>query len=78
MEAFSRMGAPGAESVTEVDLDEEEEGEGATVVFPLRPGAQDCTYFLKTGRCKFAERCMFNHPPRQSGPQGGAAAGGAR
>ena len=30
--------------------------------FPLRPGEADCAFYLKTGRCKFGERCVFNHP----------------
>jgi serine/threonine-protein kinase/endoribonuclease IRE1 len=32
-------------------------------VFPERPGEPECTFYMKTGRCKFAERCVFHHPP---------------
>ncbi|OMO95002.1 hypothetical protein CCACVL1_05646 [Corchorus capsularis] len=29
---------------------------------PLRPYAEDCTFFVKTGNCKFGSNCKFNHP----------------
>lgn len=32
--------------------------------FPERPGAEECAFYLKTGRCKFGARCHFHHPPR--------------
>ncbi|XP_057970415.1 zinc finger CCCH domain-containing protein 43 [Malania oleifera] len=33
--------------------------------FPVRPGAEDCSYYLRTGMCKFGLNCRFNHPPRK-------------
>ena len=33
------------------------------IVYPRRPGAQDCEFYVKTGRCKFGVACHFNHPP---------------
>ncbi|KAL6280967.1 hypothetical protein ACE6H2_017848 [Prunus campanulata] len=30
--------------------------------YPLRPEAPDCSYYLKTGTCKFRSNCKFNHP----------------
>ena len=27
------------------------------------PGAENCSFFMKTGGCKFGETCKFNHPP---------------
>ncbi|XP_022545061.2 putative zinc finger CCCH domain-containing protein 9 [Brassica napus] len=30
--------------------------------YPVRPGKEDCSFYLKTGRCDFGERCRFNHP----------------
>ncbi|KAK4350620.1 hypothetical protein RND71_029933 [Anisodus tanguticus] len=33
--------------------------------YPLRPDAQDCPYYLKTGMCKFGSSCKFNHPSRR-------------
>jgi serine/threonine-protein kinase/endoribonuclease IRE1 len=32
------------------------------VEFPERPGAPECVFFVKTGRCKFGARCHFHHP----------------
>lgn len=31
-------------------------------LFPVRPGAEDCVYYMKTGTCKFGSMCKFNHP----------------
>lgn len=33
--------------------------------FPVRPEAEDCAFYLKTGTCKFGSNCKFNHPPRR-------------
>ncbi|CAN6712414.1 unnamed protein product [Malus baccata var. baccata] len=30
--------------------------------YPMRPEAEDCSYYLKTGSCKFGSNCKFNHP----------------
>ncbi|MED6167559.1 hypothetical protein PIB30_003937 [Stylosanthes scabra] len=30
--------------------------------FPERPGEPECSYFLKTGDCKFKSNCKFHHP----------------
>ncbi|KAH9622592.1 hypothetical protein KSS87_004970 [Heliosperma pusillum] len=47
---------------------EEEHGEydneGKNQVYPLRPHAADCSYYIKTGSCKFGQNCRFNHPSR--------------
>lgn len=45
----------------------EQEGDGTRGVgwkseFPVRPEAQDCAFYLKTGTCKFGSTCKFNHP----------------
>ena len=32
------------------------------VVYPERPGAPECGFYVKTGRCKFGGRCHFHHP----------------
>ncbi|GMI76722.1 hypothetical protein like AT3G48440 [Hibiscus trionum] len=35
--------------------------------YPVRPEAEDCAYFIKTGVCKFGFNCKFNHPiPRKN------------
>ena len=33
--------------------------------YPVRPEAEDCAFYLKTGTCKFASNCKFNHPVRR-------------
>ncbi|XVF54612.1 hypothetical protein PTKIN_Ptkin05aG0195800 [Pterospermum kingtungense] len=33
--------------------------------FPVRPDAEDCAYYMKTGFCKFESHCKFNHPLRR-------------
>ncbi|OAY30751.1 zinc finger CCCH domain-containing protein 43 isoform X2 [Manihot esculenta] len=30
--------------------------------YPVRPEAEDCSYYMKTGTCKFGSNCKFNHP----------------
>ncbi|XP_010420624.1 PREDICTED: zinc finger CCCH domain-containing protein 58-like isoform X1 [Camelina sativa] len=30
--------------------------------FPLRPGEKECSYFMRTGQCKFGSTCRFHHP----------------
>ncbi|XP_022737036.1 LOW QUALITY PROTEIN: zinc finger CCCH domain-containing protein 67-like [Durio zibethinus] len=35
--------------------------------YPVRPEAEDCAYYMKTGLCKFGSNCKFNHPvPRKN------------
>jgi len=31
-------------------------------VYPVRPGAEDCSFYMRTGSCKFGSSCKFNHP----------------
>ncbi|KAK9278571.1 hypothetical protein L1049_028143 [Liquidambar formosana] len=33
--------------------------------YPVRPDAEDCSYYLRTGTCKFGSNCKFNHPVRR-------------
>ncbi|KAG6683859.1 hypothetical protein I3842_12G033400 [Carya illinoinensis] len=33
--------------------------------YPVRPEAEDCAFYLKTGTCKFGPNCRFNHPVRR-------------
>ena len=35
-------------------------------LYPLRPYAEDCTYYVRTGMCKFGLNCRFNHPVRRT------------
>ena len=47
----------------------------AGVLHPIRPGAEKCAFFLKTGNCKFGETCKFDHPPEMLGVGSAGAAG---
>ncbi|ESQ48762.1 hypothetical protein EUTSA_v10020494mg [Eutrema salsugineum] len=33
-----------------------------SAIYPQRPGQSECDYYMKTGECKFGERCRFHHP----------------
>ncbi|KAL7152838.1 hypothetical protein ABFS83_04G125200 [Erythranthe nasuta] len=33
--------------------------------YPSRPDAEDCSFYMKFGSCKFGQSCKFNHPPRR-------------
>jgi hypothetical protein len=30
--------------------------------YPVRPGQGDCSFYMKTGQCKFGATCKWNHP----------------
>ncbi|CAL0299978.1 unnamed protein product [Lupinus luteus] len=34
-------------------------------VYPERPGEPDCSYYIRTGLCRFGATCRFNHPPNR-------------
>ncbi|KAL9314039.1 hypothetical protein ACSQ67_019491 [Phaseolus vulgaris] len=40
----------------------DERSSGRAQQYPLRPEAEDCAFYLKTGTCKFGFNCKFNHP----------------
>ncbi|OIW08106.1 hypothetical protein TanjilG_06649 [Lupinus angustifolius] len=40
----------------------------AETTYPQRPGQIECDYYMKTGICKFGERCKFHHPIDRSAP----------
>ncbi|XAR67231.1 hypothetical protein NMG60_11001907 [Bertholletia excelsa] len=40
----------------------------ASTIYPQRPGQIECDYYMKTGECKFGERCKFHHPIDRSAP----------
>ncbi|KAL2459510.1 zinc finger CCCH domain-containing protein 67 [Forsythia ovata] len=39
---------------------------GRKKLSPMRPNAEDCTYYMKTGSCRYGFSCKFNHPPRRN------------
>ncbi|RVW68971.1 Zinc finger CCCH domain-containing protein 67 [Vitis vinifera] len=44
--------------------------EETEIQYPLRPYAQDCPYYVRTGSCKFGLNCKFNHPVTRTGQVG--------
>ncbi|KAM0858719.1 hypothetical protein ACQ4PT_047646 [Festuca glaucescens] len=36
------------------------------IAYPQRPGETVCDFYMKTGYCKFLERCKFHHPVDRS------------
>lgn len=42
-------------------------GLGPTI-YPQRPGQMECDFYMKTGECKYGERCKFHHPVDRSAP----------
>ncbi|KAK8961247.1 hypothetical protein KSP40_PGU008246 [Platanthera guangdongensis] len=34
--------------------------------YPEHPGEPDCTYYLRTGLCRYGITCRFNHPPNRN------------
>lgn len=34
--------------------------------YPERPGQPECSYFLKTGDCKFKSNCKYHHPKKRA------------
>ncbi|CAA0821265.1 Zinc finger CCCH domain-containing protein 33 [Striga hermonthica] len=33
--------------------------------YPVREGEPDCSYYIRTGLCRFGTTCRFNHPPNR-------------
>jgi hypothetical protein len=33
--------------------------------YPERIGEPDCSYYMRTGLCRFGMTCKFNHPPNR-------------
>ncbi|KAM7491562.1 hypothetical protein LguiA_034483 [Lonicera macranthoides] len=33
--------------------------------YPVRDGEPDCSYYIRTGLCRFGTACRFNHPPNR-------------
>ncbi|KAL5176767.1 Zinc finger CCCH domain-containing protein 37 [Glycine soja] len=40
----------------------------ADTIYPQRPGQIECDFYMKTGECKFGERCKYHHPIDRSAP----------
>ncbi|KAK7313822.1 hypothetical protein VNO77_39024 [Canavalia gladiata] len=40
----------------------------AETLYPQRHGQIECDFYMKTGECKFGERCKYHHPIDRSAP----------
>ncbi|KAI9108920.1 hypothetical protein K1719_020225 [Acacia pycnantha] len=65
------------QAVHEVERREETSG-GSNHQYPVRPEAEDCAFYLKTGTCKFGFNCKFNHPVNRRRNQAGKEKAGER
>lgn len=64
MTSVSEEGNGGVVDSSKALEEEEEDGESQQVVlYPVRPGAEDCAFYMRTGSCKYGSTCKFNHPP---------------
>ncbi|XP_062182439.1 zinc finger CCCH domain-containing protein 63-like isoform X6 [Phragmites australis] len=55
---FSNAGAFGGEAMWQMNLGEAVE----SGPYPERVGEPDCSYYMRTGLCRFGMTCKFNHP----------------
>ncbi|KAG6515891.1 hypothetical protein ZIOFF_026325 [Zingiber officinale] len=49
-----------AEAMWQMSIRETESMESGS--YPERPGEPDCTYYLRTGLCRYGMTCRYNHP----------------
>ncbi|PSS07714.1 Zinc finger CCCH domain-containing protein [Actinidia chinensis var. chinensis] len=45
------------------EVGESKDGRYSGCSYPARPDAEDCSFYMRTGTCKFGSTCKFNHPP---------------
>ncbi|EOA15111.1 hypothetical protein CARUB_v10028484mg [Capsella rubella] len=58
--------ALGSDQKEEEDESERESSvERRMIVYPVRPDAEDCSFYMRTGSCKYGSSCKFNHPARR-------------
>ncbi|PSR89495.1 Zinc finger CCCH domain-containing protein [Actinidia chinensis var. chinensis] len=62
-------GDDGEESGGE-EMGESKDGRYGRYSYPVRPDAEDCSFYMRTGTCKFGSNCKFNHPPRKKNQAG--------
>lgn len=55
----------GKDDENQCQLLEEKRGGRSYNNYPVRPEAEDCSYYMKTGMCKYGSNCKFNHPFRR-------------
>uniref|UniRef100_A0A803P8P1 C3H1-type domain-containing protein n=1 Tax=Cannabis sativa TaxID=3483 RepID=A0A803P8P1_CANSA len=50
--------------VTETNIYQHHPPQKLMEEYPERPGQPECTFFLKTGDCKFKSNCKYHHPKK--------------
>ncbi|KAJ0231307.1 Zinc finger CCCH domain-containing protein 67 [Hirschfeldia incana] len=53
-------------SVSDGDQESERVERRMMMVYPVRPDAEDCSFYIRTGSCKYGSSCKFNHPLRRN------------
>ncbi|CAI9090901.1 OLC1v1025785C2 [Oldenlandia corymbosa var. corymbosa] len=51
------------DTLWQMNLRSREQMEGGT--YPVREGEPDCSYYIRTGLCRYGATCRFNHPPNR-------------
>jgi len=51
-------------------------GELNSAGYPLNPGQEDCSFFMRSGACRYAGTCRFNHPEGVATAFAGEGVGG--
>ncbi|KAL7139525.1 hypothetical protein ABFS83_09G058000 [Erythranthe nasuta] len=51
---------------TEINFPMQQQHGMAVEEYPERPGEPECSFFIKTGDCKFKFNCKFNHPKNRN------------
>nr|XP_027087150.1 zinc finger CCCH domain-containing protein ZFN-like isoform X1 [Coffea arabica] len=51
------------DALWQINLRSREPMEAGT--YPVREGEPDCSYYIRTGLCRYGATCRFNHPPNR-------------
>ncbi|XP_071733866.1 zinc finger CCCH domain-containing protein 8-like isoform X2 [Rutidosis leptorrhynchoides] len=63
VDAGDNVGTTESEQIDSSSVDSEKSvSDDRNMQHPIRPHAEDCSYFVRTGTCKFGPTCKFNHP----------------
>lgn len=55
----------GENLMKKIDISSQQQQQLQGNEFPDRPGLPECSYFMKTGYCKFKSSCRYHHPKNQ-------------
>ncbi|KAM7272172.1 hypothetical protein ACFE04_026835 [Oxalis oulophora] len=63
--ATTTVAAGAGDALWQISLSSTESMEESGGSYPERPGESDCSYYIRTGLCRFGATCRFNHPPNR-------------